>query len=230
MVLKKALYEPGNDIFLRTAEESARTVCILGRSFSGKTFFLVQNLNALAGRLRGGSGKSRKQPMYDLIILFSESLSAEPLEGLDPSLNVIFIAGYIPQIVQLLKKINDASNNAFRFLVILDDVVTGIRSGTMAKQILTMRNSQISTSLLIQYVKLISPAMRNSIHDYFITGLKPEEWSYLLQSFLSSLVKELIGNQPSNQRLAEEFKRWVKKDIVHYDQRHDVLTFIERNF
>lgn len=238
-VLKRALYETDVDIFSREPGESAKTVCILGRSFSGKTHFLVQQLNKLAGRKRGGQcenkGKKRckcgdkDRPMYDMILLFSESLSAEPLKGLDPRVNLKLVEGYVPKVVQLLKQINDASENAFRFLVILDDVVSGIRSGTFVKQVLTMRNAQISTVILTQYAKLLSPAARNSFHHFYITGLKPEEWEYMNKSFLSANVKELIGDMRSAPQLATEFKKWVGDDIVHYDQRKDELSFIHRD-
>lgn len=227
-VLKSALYEGDVDIFSYEEGESAKTVCVLGRSFSGKTHFLVEQLNLLVGKTRKFGDTNIKRPLYDKIILFTESLSSEPLKGLDPRLDIMLIQGYIPSIVQLLKRINTITDNKFRFLVILDDVVSNIRGGVFAKQILTMRNSNISTCILIQYVKLINPAMRNSLHHYYITGLKPEEWEYLVRSFLSSLIKELIGNQGTVANLSQEFKNWVSDDIVHYDQRKDELTFIGR--
>ena len=227
-VLKSALYEEDVDVFGYGEGESAKTVCILGRSFSGKTHFLVEELNKLVGRTRKFSGTNIKRPLYDKIILFTESLSADPLKDLDPRLDITLIQGYIPKIVQLLKRINTITDNKFRFLVILDDVVNGIRAGTFAKQILTMRNSNISTCILIQYVKLISPAMRNSVHHYYITGLKPEEWEYLVKSFLVSLIKELIGSHGTISNLSIEFKNWVADDVVHYDQRRDELSFIGR--
>lgn len=224
--LKQAMYETEVDIFTRKPDESAKTICILGRSYSGKTHFLVEQLNKIVGKTR--IVKGIKRPIYDAIFLFSESLSAEPLTGLSKELKVHVVQGYIPRVVQLLKQINSASDNSFRFLVIMDDVITNIRSGTFAEQILTMRNAQITTCFLIQYVKLISPAIRNSVHHYYITGLKPEEWEYLNKSFLASLAKELVGNY-NNSQLAVEFKRWVGDDIVHYDQRRDEISFIQRN-
>ena len=226
---REATYENNVDIFRRGPEESAKTICILGRSYSGKTVFLVQQLNKIGKLKRGGSGPDKDRPMYDKIILFTESLNAEPLEDLSTNVRVTMIQGYVPKIVQVLKQINNASDNGFRFLVLMDDVVSGIRTGTFVKQILTMRNSQISTCILIQHAKLISPASRNSLHHFYITGLKPEEWEYLIKSFMRSLVSEVIGDYPSAVALSVAFKEWVGDDIVHYDQRRDELSFIERS-
>lgn len=217
------------DIFDRDAGDSAVTINISGKSHSGKTYFLVEQLNKLVGRTRGGGGPYDKRPIYDKIIMFTESLSAEPLKGLNDALEVTFIYGYVPEIVRLLKQINDASKNSFRFLVILDDVVTGIRAGTFAKQILTMRNAQINTVFLIQYSKIVSPAVRNSVHHYYITGFKPEEWEYLISSFLKSHVIETIGRHKPNYELTDKWIKYVGSDIVHYNQRVDRLTLVKRD-
>lgn len=227
-VLKQALYEDNVDIFSFEEGDSAKTICVLGRSYSGKTHFLVEQLNKLVGKTRLFPGTKIKRPLYDKIILFTESLSAEPLKGISPKLDIMIIQSYMPRIVQLLKRINIKTDNKFRFLIILDDVVSGIRAGTFSDQILTMRNSNISTCILIQYVKLINPGNRNSVHHYYITGLKPEEWEYLIKSFLRSLIVEQIGNWGTIANLAIEFRKWVGDDIVHFDQRKDELNFIRR--
>lgn len=228
-ILKDALYEDGTDIFFREAGAPSRSMVLLGRAFSGKTTFLVANLNKLVNMKRGGTGEDRRRPMYDLIVLFTESMSAAPLEGLNKKLKVLVVPSYVPEVVKLLKRINDAAINSFRFLVILDDVVSGIRAGTFAKQILTMRNSHISTAILIQYVKLLSPSIRNSLTHYYITKLKPEEWEYLMSSFLRSLAVELIGQQRTISELSSEWYKWVMDDIVHYNQPFDEVTFIQRD-
>jgi hypothetical protein len=227
-MLKDAMYEPSPDIFNKVSTDSGTTSTLMGRSCSGKTYFLVEMLNKLVGVKRGGKGPDKRRPMYDMIILFTESLSADPLKGLDSRLDVKLVKGFSPTIVRFLKQINDNSNNSFAFLIILDDVVTNIRGGTFSKQILTMRNANISTTILLQYTKLVTPAVRNSLHHFYFTGYKPEEWEYIIKSFLKSLVVELIGKHSPVSRLAEVWKEWVGDDIVHYDQKNDTVTFIKR--
>lgn len=219
------------DLFLRKKDDPSETNIILGRSRTGKTFFLVEELNKLVGRVRGGTGPDRNRPMYDKIILFTESLDADPLKNLDPSLDVQIINGFRPPIVGLLKKIQDASNRAFRFLLILDDVVTGIRGGVFPKMILTFRNSHISTCILIQYIKLVTPAVRQSAHQIYITGLKDDDYEYVMRAFLSSHALDLFGgNKLSHYRLGHDFRKFVGQDIVHYNNVMDTVSLIHRKY
>jgi hypothetical protein len=220
-------YIPDN-IFGRSKDDPSKTYLVCGRSYSGKTHFLVQQLNKLSGKTQGNKWPLTKRPVYDLIIFMTESTDADPLKDLDPALNTLLIRGYYPRVVMLIKKIQDMSKRSFRFLVVLDDIVDNIRDGTARKQILTLRNSHISTCILAQYVKLISPAMRNSIHEWYVTGLKPEEYEYLLQGFLSSHARDILGNIRNMSQLASEFMMYIGSDILYYSQREDKLAFIKR--
>jgi len=225
--VKAAFYEKPN-LFLRTKDEPSQTFMILGRSRTGKTHFLVENLNKLAGKKRGGKGPDKNRPVYDLILLFTESLDAEPLKGLSEGVLVMKVNGFHPRVVALLKRIQDASNTSFRFLVILDDVVSGLRGGIYPKMLLTMRNSHISCCTLLQYIKIITPAARQNCHHIFITGLRDDDWEYMMRGFMGSHVKELIGNHGSLYNLASMFRQWVGDDIVHFDNVKDELTFVKR--
>lgn len=226
MKTKEQLYT-SPDIFMREYDDPSTTSMVVGRSYSGKTHFLVSELNKLAGKTRIQHGV--KRPIYDQIFLFTESVDATPLANLDSRVKVTLIRGYLPKVIMLLKKVQDYSKNNFRFLVILDDVVSNIRQGIFLKQILTMRNAHISTCILLQYVKLITPAQRNSIHHMYITGLKPEEYEYLLQGFLSSHARDAVGNIRSIPELSNEFHKWIGTDIVFYDQRRDKFQMIQRD-
>lgn len=225
--VKQAFYEKA-DLFNRGRDEPSQTFMILGRSRTGKTHFLVEQLNKLAGKKRGGKGPDKKRPVYDKILLFTESLDAEPLKGLNSKVSVMKINGFHPKVVLLLKKIQDASDTAFRFLVILDDVVQGLRGGVYPKMLLTMRNSHISCCTLLQYIKIITPAARQNCHHIYVTGLRDDDWEYLLKSFMGSHVKEIIGNQRSMYTLASTFRQWLGDDISHFDNVEDSLTFIQR--
>lgn len=226
---RKELYafSKQHGIFHRDRDDASKTFLTCGRSYSGKTHFLVSELNKLVDE-KQITPSGRVRPVYDLILIMTESTDADPIKNLNPKLPVLLIKGYYPRIVLLLKKIQDASKRSFRFLVILDDIVHNVRDGTAKKQILTLRNSHISTCMLMQYVKLISPAMRNSIHEMYITGLKPEEYEYLLQGFLSSHARECVGNIRSINQLALEFKDYIASDILCYDQRRDKMGLIYR--
>ena len=208
-------------------ESSAKTFCLLGSSFSGKTTLLVNELNKL------------DKNDYTRIFLFTESLHAAPLKKLRKDLKINIYDAFNPVIPKVLRKINIQTNNRYNFLVILDDVVSGLKKETMTKMILTMRNSNISTCILLQYAKLIGPQQRNSIHEYYITKLRVDDWIYMLKGFLAQHFRDVLNEPKANyQKLAEIVKEVVSphsnvKDfkngyIVKYDQRKDEISFYKR--
>lgn len=207
-------------IFWKERSASAKTKVILGSSFSGKTYFLASELNKLT---------KSPEKVYDKVFIFTESPQSEPLKKLNPRLNATIVPLYIPKIVQILKRINTKSDNHFRFLVVLDDVVSGIRAGTFLKQILTMRNSQISTCILLQYAKLVTPAARNSFHDYYIVQLRVDDWEYILKQFIGPLIKKHFPERKNYMQLAEDVKQFMQKQgrILHFDQVRDEISLID---
>lgn len=209
--------DPKYGIFYKKPEESARTTLICGSSFSGKTTFLAHELNKL---------KNLKNPCYDRIFIFTESPNSKPLQDLDPELmkRVRIYPTFVPKCVQLLKQVNDRVSNRFNFLVILDDVVSGIRSGTFMKMVLTMRNANISTCILLQYVKLITPAQRNSFHNVYVTNIRNEDWLYILEGFIGSLIKDRWPEAKNYKELSEILRHYFAKSyrkILHYCQVED---------
>ena len=193
-------------------EESAKTTCILGASFTGKTTLLVNELNKL------------NKESYDKIVLFTESTSADPLKALHSDLDIKIIDRFCPSIPKFLKDINSETNNKFKFLLILDDVIE-LKNSTFSKMILTMRNSNISTVVLLQHVKLITPSSRNSIHNYYITGLRIEDWEYVLRAFLASHFRHILDERGSYTKLSERVKDYMKGKTLYYDQRKDEIHF-----
>ena len=60
-------------ILYLSPDETSKTTLVLGKSRSGKTFFLVQEMNKLVGKTREVHGVTR--PIYDKIVIFTESLN-----------------------------------------------------------------------------------------------------------------------------------------------------------
>jgi hypothetical protein len=148
----------------RQNPNTGRSTLILGASFSGKTHLLVDSLNQL------------HPSDYEMILFFTESKNAEPLKNIKSDLPIKVYEGWQPKKVEFLKKINDILQNRFRFLVILDDIVDQKLSKTLNKLILTYRNANISTCILIQYPNLISKSSRSSFHQCVIVGSRSIEW------------------------------------------------------
>lgn len=198
-------------------EKTGVTYAMIGKSFSGKTTFIVNELNKL-------SPEQLKE--YNAIIFFTESAHAQPLADLAPHVKskMILIDRFCPIILQTLKRLNDASNLLFKFLVIFDDIMD-LRGQMVTKCILTLRNSNISTVLSVQYQKMMNPAQRASIHNMFIFNLRSECWEYLLKGYLLGTMRELFPNTlmevKSCAKVAQLLRENMDPFIVYYNQRED---------
>lgn len=187
------------------------TLALFGSSFSGKSSLLCYFLNNLA-----------KKKIYNVIVVMTDSKNAEPLKKLDKS--IMLVLGYHPDIVHLAYKINLKTNNRYRFLFALDDLV-GLRSNkTLEKQILLYRNSNISTILSTQYIKTLTPpATRGSLHTIIMTGGKtPETREQSYKTFLRSYLKgyTLDGADDwivENTELNPTGGKYIRIDNVHSD-------------
>lgn len=205
---------PSDSIF--KPEESGKTTAIIGPSFSGKSTLFVNQLNKL------------KPGEYDKIIIFTESPNAEPLQKISPKLNVAIFDRFVPNIIKLLKDINQQTNNRFKFFVAFDDVINLKQDNIFSKLILIMRNSNISTCVITQYIKLMTPGVRNSLHSMYFINLKTLDYEYILRSFLASHFRTLLNEKGSYTKLSEMVKEYCKGSIVHYDNRKDQLNFYLR--
>lgn len=213
-------------------EETSKTTLVLGKSRSGKTFWLVQEVNKLVGKTREVHGVTR--PIYDKIIVFTESLNAEPFKDLSKNLPILFIKGYIPKLVLLLKKINDETKNLFRFLVILDDCIGSVggkslRGGSFPRQMLTYRNANISTVVLVQGATLLEPKTRENAHQIVITGLKIRDQTRCINELLYDEARRMWPNQLiRGEALSEIFFKMVGNDILYYDNLNNKAYTIKR--
>ena len=224
-------------IFNTKPEESAKTTIVMGKSMSGKTHFLVDQLNSLEGLTREVNGVTR--PIYDKIVIMTESLNAEPFSKLSKNLPVIFIKGYMPKFVMLLKKLNDETDNKFKWLVVLDDCVGSVsgrslRGGVFPKQMLTYRNAGISTIVCVQSVTLLEPKSRENAHRIVITGMKAKDEIKVANDLLYDSVlqtfPEWSGMKVSKEQIAKRFFDAVNGNILFYDNLNHCASIIPRDF
>lgn len=161
---------------------TGQTALVLGSSFTGKTSLLVIALNNLV-----------RNKSYDVIVVFTESINSEPLKKLKyRDHRVIFANCFLPDVIKWAHLINQETENRYKFLFILDDIVDMGRKKVYQKIILTMRNSNISSITVTQYSKLIPPALRGSYHNVIFTGFRSSESrEFVIKNWLTSPMKEL---------------------------------------
>lgn len=204
-------------------EVTGVTFALIGKSFTGKTYFIMQQLNLLT---------DKELAQYNAIIFFTESTHSEPLKLIDERIQkkLILMDRFCPMILRTLKKVNDGTGNAFKFLVIYDDIIE-LRGELLTKSILTLRNSNISTMISIQYEKLISPAQRSSVHNIYIFNLLTESWEYMLKGYLLGNFKEAlppIRDIVRVPRIAQVLRECMGDFITYYNQRKDQLTIYKK--
>ena len=81
-------------------EETGVTYAAIGKSFSGKTTFLVKQLNLLT---------KKELRQYNAIVFFTESPFAPPLKDVKPEVRrrMIVMDRFCPTILRMLKRLND---------------------------------------------------------------------------------------------------------------------------
>lgn len=214
-IASKATPKPSESIFV--PEITGVTYAILGKSFQGKTTFIVGELNKLT---------EQQLNQYNAIIFFTESAHALPLKDVAPNVKpkIIMMDRYCPKVLQALKRINDATELLFKFLVIFDDI-THLRGSMATKCILTLRNSNISTALSVQNEKLLNPAQRSSVHNVYFFNLYNHSWEFLLKGYvfgtLRRLLPETFRNIKSAFTAADLMHEVMDNYILHYNQRED---------
>jgi len=211
-------------------EETGVTYAAIGKSFSGKTTFLVKQLNLLT---------KKELNEYNAIVFFTESPFAPPLKDVKPEVRkrMIVMDRFCPTILRMLKRVNDGTSNKFKFLTIFDDVLD-LRGSLMTKSILTLRNSNISTILSVQYEKVITPAQRSSIHNIYLFNLRTESWEYMLKGYLMGNFKETLpslsrGGKENRMRpfqVAQLLRETLNDYIVYYNQRKDEMIVYEKGY
>jgi hypothetical protein len=211
-----------NITLIDPSSEGGSTAFLVGGSMSGKTTLIVQSLiNILKDKIL--------RDRYNIIIIFSESLSALPLKDLPhrKDLKIQIFPFYIPDLVKLAQKINFATNNRYGFYFFLDDC-NELRGDILKRQILQMRNAGISTLVSTQYVKNIGPGPRQSFHHIYITGARqPGDRDLLNETFVSPYMRDkgITTKEGKDQYLRDHTRIEPReREIIHINSILDELN------
>lgn len=226
---------PAESIF-SVDPNTANTKVFFAPSRSGKTTLMVRELNKL---VRNSKKNFDPEEGIKKIVLFTESTNAQPLKHLDKILKdgtiMTIYDRFVPRILHFLTHLNSITDNKYRFLLILDDVLN-LRSSDMVKSILTLRNCGISTCIVIQYIKLIAPSQRHSIHDYYVFNLTLPDWEYFIKEFAGDLIRtymeEELGDPNSHKYtpfdIARRMRSRLEDRILHYSQVENKIAIYKK--
>lgn len=200
---------------------TAKTCMIWGRSYTGKTTLLVSELNKLT-KIEDPDRKPK------FIILMTESKNSQPLKDLDPSLNVMIVDRWCPNILKFFTSLNKITTNKFRTLIICDDVISGIRNTNFSKMLLTLRNNGISSCVLLQRPQIVDPNSRNNVHKILITNLHKSDWAKIIPDFMIDHLRDAFRDPTIKiTPLANKTYNLMKNCTMVYDQVTDKMFFMK---
>jgi len=206
---------------IKDLPNSGFTMIILGASFSGKTTFLTHYLLPLLMKKN------------NIISIHTESLNSKPITAYLDALSdkkkdrMIVYDKLNTDSIEMQYKINQDSKNAYQFINILDDIID-LRGPTLNKCILTYRNSKITTIILTQYVKLLKPSQRGSVHFIIIVGYKNmEDIDPLRKMFLHGFIRENFQIKKADD-INCYIRTILKKYYILVDNRKDEIYLIQK--
>jgi len=112
---------------------------------------------------------------------------------------------YFPKILKDMEYINEHTGNEYKFLAVLDDVVTGVK---FDKQILRMlcigRNKGMSACICVQDITILNSAGRNNINFMLFFKLNTDDRvEKVIRHYLNSYM-------PKNLKMIEKI-RWYRE-------------------
>lgn len=164
------------------------SLLLLGSSKAGKTTFLIYLYDALFSDKKQNSCKGGYLP-----ILFSQNKHAQIYK--DPRMEDVIKCDKFTKASETLiykcQKINQEldkiEEDPVNFLIILDDVISIKRGGIISNLILTLRNSNISSIISLQYPKLFGPDCRGNVNNILF-------FAFNIYATIETVIKEFLSH------------------------------------
>jgi hypothetical protein len=125
-----------------------------------------------------------------------------------------------------LTKINQTTNNSYRFLIMVDDCIDVKFNKILNELILVLRNSNFSSIISIQYDKLLSKAARSSVNNICCGGINLDESieSLIKTFFKSQLVNSYKSTYDENPKMPDLIDAY--RSITDDNDGHSFIRFI----
>ncbi len=163
-----------NEPFLHLDENTGNTVMLVGSSKSGKTTVQMALYN--------------KYFTDYISILFAQNSQLPQYKAK----NLIRTDEFLPRIIEISRMINKVGKNKFDFLFMFDDMVHIKSERNVADLFLSLRNSNISSIISLQYLNLMSKACRGSVNTIYAGSCNSDEnILVLIKCYLLSYFKKL---------------------------------------
>lgn len=172
---------------LKLDEGTGNSTVLLGSSKAGKSTTMMY----LYRRHYGGK---------DFIsILFASNPQIALYRPTDaPARRLVTVSGYDPRLIRLARAINRGAGNKYKFCFLLDDIIDQRQDQTLAELILTLRNSNISSMVCLQYGNLLAKMSRSNVNNVLLFRFNNDEAiEVVIGQYLKSHFRKL-GIPPDN--------------------------------
>jgi hypothetical protein len=183
----------------------------------------------LFGNSKGGKTtilKNLVSRYYDnknvITILFAQNAHAKIYKSLPKS--VIKTDYFDPELIHAMHRIQRKTNNKYAFVILMDDMIMEKNDPMLMQMLLTLRNSKISTVILLQDLKLMSRAGRHNINNIIFTKQNTDDG-------ITDVLKLFIGSYPPFNGLNMEEKirtfREATTDysFIYFNALDGILSF-----
>jgi hypothetical protein len=163
-----------------------------------------------------GSTKSGKSFALSYILqhYFKEHIGVlmtnSPQANIYKTINLIQSPEYFPKILKDFEYINEHTGNEYKFLAVLDDVVTGVK---FDKEILRMlcigRNKGMSCCICVQDITILNSAGRNNVNFMLFFKLNTDDRvEKVIKHYLNSYL-------PKNIKMIDKV-RWFRENTENH--------------
>ncbi len=189
-----------SDFNLEIDPETGLSITLFGASKSYKTYLLKRIIKKYFDK-------------ECIVLLCAQNVHAKIYEDL-PS-HVIKLDHYSKQLVRVMAEINKKCENYYRFVVILDDIITDKSEKNLEQLYLTLRNSRISVITCLQNIQLLKKTSRGNSNIVIFRKFNQDA------PIMDYAMKEYLANFPPFKDL-----KMTEKVILYrmFTQNHDYFV------
>lgn len=125
--------------------------------------------------------------------------------------NIIVAPQYIPRVLKDFYMLNRETNNNYKFLTVLDDIVTGVKFDREVLKLLTIyRNSNCSAIMSAQAMTLFNSAGRTNFNFMLLFKLNSDEQvERVVKAYLKSYF-------PAKMKMADQIRYYREATSDHF--------------
>ncbi len=196
-------------------EEGGTTTLVLGASKSGKTTKCKEIVKKYYS-----SDKD-----FIIFLMADNAFNSRVYKDIDKS--VIKLDFFSEDLIRSLNRIQKKTNNKYRFLLLIDDIITERNSKLILKLFLTLRNADISTCMMLQSPTLLAKNSRYNTNNVILMKFNNNE-------SIEQIIEMYLGYDefyklPKLHDKIQKYKQLTSNyKYVYIDLLNDNITFHDK--